>query len=281
VQALRQIAGSLKLKVKDLLGRLRKRLIGQNIDALLVATRQGQYLIDAHDMGVGYQLAYRGSYGEDEITRICSLTNEQSSVLFVGSHVGSIVIPVSKTVRKVTAIEANPRTFQLLSSNLYLNHCDNTKAIELAANDREGELEFVMSRTNSGGSKRMPVIKSEMYFYDMPNIAKVRAARLDDELPEDFELIVMDIEGSEVFALRGMQRILSKADYLVVEFVPHHLKNVSGASVQEFLAVIEPHFNLLSIPSRSLTVDRSQFLSVLEGMYQRNEDEDGMIFSKR
>ncbi|MGH7427267.1 MAG: hypothetical protein ACREJ4_02740, partial [Candidatus Methylomirabilaceae bacterium] len=63
----------------------------------------------------------------------------------------------------------------------------------------------------------------------------------------------MDIEGSEYFALQGMQKILAHARVLVVEFLPHHLKNVSGVTVEQFLSVIPPHFRTLTIPSKGLT----------------------------
>ena len=127
----------------------------------------------------------------------------------------------------------------------------------------------------------MPTIKSHLYFYDKPNVVKVNADRLDDVLPDKYDLIVMDIEGSEYFALKGMARILSQADHLIVEFIPHHLRNVSNVSVKEFLATIDPYFNILNIPSRQLTIEKPQVLSVLEHMYDFNQVDDGVIFSKR
>jgi FkbM family methyltransferase len=279
--------GSLKESLKPavfsartLLARAKGRLIGKSVKAFLVSTQQGLFLVDPQDSGVGGSLLHRGKYAQDEIDRICALTNAESSVLFVGSHIGSLVIPVSRKVKRVTAIEANPNTFDLLTWNTLLNRCDNVTTIELAASDEAGELEFVASRINSGGSKRMPLVKSFVYFYDKPAIIKVKSARLDDRLAEDFDVIVMDIEGSEYFALKGMNRILSRAKNLIVEFIPHHLKGVSGITVAQLLELIEPHFESLRIPSKSLTVDRSQFLPTLQKMYDLNEWDESMIFSK-
>ena len=138
-----------------------------------------------------------------------------------------------------------------------------------------------MSRTNSGGLKRMPLIKEHKYFYDDPSVVKVEADRLDEVVSGEFDVIVIDIEGSEYFALKGMERLLSKATYLIVEFIPHHLKNVSGVSAREFLQPIAAHFNHLTIPSRNEIIDQSQFVSTLGSMYEKNEEDDGLIFSKQ
>jgi predicted nucleotidyltransferase len=127
----------------------------------------------------------------------------------------------------------------------------------------------------------MPIIKDYKYFSDNPTILKVEARKLDDTLKNNFDLIVMDIEGSEYFALKGMKKILSHAKHLIVEFLPHHLKNVSGVSVKEFLKVIDPYFNSLYIPSKKITVNKSNFLKILENMYNSEESDEGIVFSKK
>ena len=265
---------------RNLIARARRLILGPRVQALLATTPQGVFLIDPEDLGVAKDLIWRGAYGKNEIERIDSLTNGNSDVLFVGSHVGSLVVPVSKKVRRVTAVEANPATFRLLSWNLLLNQCNNVTPIQIAASDQDDELDFVASRTNSGGAKRMPINKAHAYFSDKPSIIKVASAKLDERITDDFDLIVMDIEGSEYFALKGMPRLISRAKHLIVEFLPHHLRNVSGVTVAEFVALVEPHYGLLTIPSKSLTVERRQFVSTLEQMYCNEESDDGIIFSK-
>ena len=81
------------------------------------------------------------------------------------------------------------------------------------------------------------------------------AAPLDELLPgESFDVVLMDIEGSEYFAFLGMQRILTYAMVLQVEFIPHHLRNVAGVSVAEFLKPIREHFTTLVVPDKRLAV---------------------------
>ena len=77
-----------------------------------------------------------------------------------------------------------------------------------------------------------------------------------------------------------MQRILSKSKLLEVEFVPHHLKNVSSVSVETFLSLIKPHFNKLTIPSLNITAEPEEFSNHLEKMFQMNQVDEGIIFEK-
>ena len=147
--------------------------------------------------------------------------NGHSRVLVVGTHMGSLAIAASKHCSQLTAIEANPKTFRLLELNLLINGCNNVHAINIAASDKFEHVEFVMSRANSGGSKRVPLLRDYAYFYDSPEIIKVPAGPLDDVLAgQTFDVILMDVEGSEYFALRGMQTLLASAQVLFVEFVP-------------------------------------------------------------
>jgi FkbM family methyltransferase len=271
----------IKISLRPLYLLIERSFLGQNVIAILVDTEQGIFLVDREDMVVGRALMKDGVYGKHEIERLGKLIKQSSRVLFVGAHIGSFAIPVSRSVSKVAAIEANPDTFKLLSANIALNKRENIEAISLAASDEKGWIEFILSKHNSGGSKRMPAIKAHMYFYDRPNIIKVPTDKLDDVLSDAYDLIVMDIEGSEYFALKGMTRLLSEANYLVIEFIPHHLRNVANVSVSQFLKAIESScFGYLYIPSKNLNVEKANFEAILAKMYEHDESDDGIIFSK-
>ena len=156
----------------------------------------------------------------------------------------------------------------------------NVDAMNVAANDKEEELQFLLNRTNSGGSKRMPVIRDYMYFSDAPEVIAIKSGPLDQLLLNaQFDVVVMDIEGSEYFALRGMSRLLACARVLAMEFIPHHLKNVSGITIPQLLEQVDPYFTILFIPTKQVTVSRDQFHSLLQEMYERNES-GSLIFTK-
>ncbi len=77
-----------------------------------------------------------------------------------------------------------------------------------------------------------------------------------------------------------MQSILSKCKFLMIEFLPHHLRNVSCVTVGQFLSVIAPHFSRMTIPSRDKTVGPSEFLDYLSEMYENEEGDEGIVFEK-
>jgi FkbM family methyltransferase len=270
-----------KLKLVRAMSATRRALMGSHVEAVLVRGDTGTYLVDVEDMTVGRRLARNGEYGAAELKRLLSVVTEQASVLFVGSHVGTLVVPASKHCREVIAIEANPRTFQLLRENLLLNECKNVQALNIAASDKNERIRFVLSRTNPGGSKRMPVVRDYAYFYDSPDVVSVEAHPLDEVLGDSrIDIILMDIEGSEYFALGGMQQILSRASVLFMEFIPHHLRNVSGVSVDQLLALIRPHFSTMFVPSLEITASNDRFGDVLQSMYDRERSDDGIVFTK-
>jgi len=263
------------------LSQVKKLILGKNTAALLVESSNGLFLVDVEDQAVGRELIIQGEYGRQEVERLLCYTNKTSAILVVGSHIGTIVVPLAKRCQSVTAIEANPRTFRLLNLNLLINDCNNVQALNVAANDKHERLQFLLSRTNSGGSKRMPMVRDYMYFSDAPEVIDVDSVPLDELLFNmQFDLIVMDIEGSEFFALRGMPRLLASARTLALEFIPHHFRNVSGVTVAQLLEQLEPFFTALFVPSKGVTVKREQFHTLLQQMYERNESDSGLIFTK-
>jgi FkbM family methyltransferase len=277
----RFIPSRLRLAALEWLSRVKRTAFGRNTEALLIQSKNGRLLVDVHDQYVGRHLAYEGEYGRRELEQLRATLSVSDNLLIVGAHIGSIAIPISQCCRSVTAIEANPRSFQLLQMNICINRRENVRAMHIAANDKAEELQFVASTVNSGGSKRLPVVRDQAYFFDAPELTSVPGARLDDMLQGmSFEVVLMDIEGSEYFALCGMQNILSRAKVLFVEFVPHHLRNVSNVTVEQFLEPIRPHFSSLLVPSRKCAVPSDQWCQVLQTMYDRNESEDGIIFGK-
>lgn len=271
----------LKLAIQTWGGAILKRVLGSHVHALIVKSQNGLFAVDPEDLGVGGILRMKGEYGLSEIARLKGSITSESRVLIVGAHIGTLAIPISRLCKELVAIEANPNTFDLLKMNIALNAASNCRAINIAASDKDENIEFLLNRANSGGSKRVPKIKQLMYYYDHPKMISIKAVSLDKYLEEkEFDLVVMDIEGSEYFALKGMQQILSNAKVLIVEFLPHHLKNVGGITVAQFLSVIEPHFAKLTVPSKKQVLVRSQFLGYLTEMYDQGLGDEGILFEK-
>ena len=94
-----------------------------------------------------------------------------------------------------------------------------------------------------------------------------------------FDLVFMDIEGSEYFAMNGMPNILSICNTLITEFLPHHLDRVGGITVNNFLEPLKD-FKTMFIPSLNLLVQSDAFEVVLHNMCTEGVGDDGIIFYK-
>jgi FkbM family methyltransferase len=244
------------------------------------STQNGIFCIDPQDQFVAKALIEQNSYGQRELDHLYQLITPTSSVLMLGPHIGALAIPLSKKIKELVLVEANPDTHRLLLINLLLNGCNNINVFHAAANNEDGEIEFVINTVNSGGSKRMPIHHDDAYFYDNPRIELVPATRLDQLLPnKKFDLIFMDIEGSEYFAMLGMPKIIEKCKILVSEFIPHHLDRVGGISVDNFLEPLKD-FKSLLIPSRNELVQKENFKKILGQMCDEGSGDEGLIFFK-
>lgn len=258
-----------------------KSRLGPYCRGVLAETSSGLFLSDPEDWVVGRSLLMHGSWSGDELERIAAYLTPDSRVLVIGAHIGSLAIPIAGKVFSVVAIEANPDTFRLLEWNVRLNGASNIAIHNYAASDKPEKIRFLLSRTNSGGSKREPSVKESMYYYDNPRTIEVDAWPLDEKLAgQCFDFALMDIEGSEYFALKGMNSILPGLRALQIEFLPHHLKNVAGVGPEEFVALLAPHFEKLTVPSLNLRVSRDEFSAVLSRMYELNQEDGGILFEK-
>lgn len=272
---------SLKLKYLKLkLRRFFIHIFFHEAKGILVESADVKMIVDPFDNHISRQFLKAGSYNPQEINNLISFLKPTYKVLIVGSHIGSLVIPISKYVKTVDAIEANPRNFSLLESNVLLNKCKNIQCHHFAAAEKNGSIDFVLNVENSGGSKRAPINKALRYYYDAPKVQKVKSFALDKKFKQNFDVVIMDIEGSEYFAIQGMQRILSHTKLFVFEFIPNHLKDVANTGVSEFLSHIPlSHFEFAKLPNKNKKIRINCLEDELKKIEADGGYEDGIILS--
>jgi FkbM family methyltransferase len=269
--------------LKKLKERIKKLVeFGPNARAIYAQTKQGDFLVDPADNFVAKKLLQDGEYALNEIKLASQFLKKDSNCLVLGGHIGALVIPLAKLCKELTVFEANPKSFELLSKNILLNNIQNIKAYNKAVNHEKKPIKFLVSKDNSGGSKRFPFISSHGYFYDNPDEIILEGIVLDDFMkPKSFDLIFVDIEGSEYFAFKGMQKIFKQSKILITEFVPHHLKNVSSVSPFDFWLTLSPHFGSMYVPKVHKSFKGSKkILEQLQFMFNANENHDNLVFSK-
>jgi FkbM family methyltransferase len=160
-----------------------------------------------------------------------------------------------------------------------LNNTSNITIHNIAASNKKETIKFQLNTVNSGGSKRVPINNHYMYTYDNPEVIDVEAYSLDNYLSNNkFDLVLIDIEGSEYFAMQGMTDILAQTKNLIVEFLPHHISNVAGVKLTDFLDNIPGHLTKLTIPSKNKTYPIDVGIVTLQQMFESGQGDDGIIF---
>lgn len=154
-------------------------------------------------------------------------------VLDLGAHIGTFALYAAALGCAVTAIDASPINTALLKVSLLENGFTNFYVIEAAVSDRPGRLDFLV-----GG----PYGLVKNAFISSPTIS-VPALRVDDVLAqvgwETADFIKMDIEGSEVAAVKGMHKLLSRNDAPLILFESNgHTLHMFGESPSTLLAEI-------------------------------------------
>lgn len=257
------------------------KAFGPYAAGIFIEGKYGSFIVDPEDSSVARDLLHNGEYSEQELEVANTFINEHSNVLIVGAHIGALAIPLAKHCKHMDVVEANPDTQKFLKINLIINECDNVTLHCFAASDRVEKIEFLKNRDNSGGSKRKPSTNCIEYTYDNPEIITINAYPLDDFISDKiYDIIIMDIEGSEYFALNGMYNVLKKANALAIEFLPRHLRDVSGVTGAQFAALLKPHFNWLAIPGVPTLIPQSAFENALQHLYENNQSANAIYFLK-
>ena len=187
-----------------------------------------KYLIKNKDDLIQKTLVKGVQWNNDVILLVARIqkTYNLKNCLNIGCHIGTLALPLSKYFEKITAIEAYPPTFKHLNENIKLNDITNIKAINFAIGNKNQEIYFLDEsddriKNNTGG---MHVItnedieknrlSSEIHSKKILNHMK----RLDDTNIEEFDMLIIDIEGKEYELLLGGEgKILEYKPIILIE----------------------------------------------------------------
>jgi len=191
---------------------------------------------------VGLEIMTHGYYEAAAVELVSALLGPGMVFLDVGAHIGQYTLVASRIVGdqgEVHSFEPDPDTFELLTHNITRNGLKNVRANQVALYREDSVREFFRaSPLNIGGSSL-----ARPYEADSNVSFKVSCVRLDRYVEEHrlahVDVIKMDIEGAEIDALRGAQKLLASESrpILVLEFHERALETFGGscATLAEFL----------------------------------------------
>jgi FkbM family methyltransferase len=153
---------------------------------------------------------------QDEEQFLRSYLRPGDVVIDVGANVGTTTLAAAAIVGErghVVAIEPHPRIFGYLSANVALNAANNVQLHNTALGEQPGTVRFTDERaddfngvTTAADAMTLPI------------------RRLDDLLgePPAISLLKIDVEGFELFVLRGSTRTLAATDCVFFESNAEH-----------------------------------------------------------
>ena len=196
---------------------------------------------------IGQKVFRKGHFERDRVDHLLAVMRERgllkqgADLLELGGNIGTqtVYFALSKAFRRIVTVEPDPRNFPLLSTNISQNGLSGQViAVQCAAGDREGDLEFFLHRNNRGKSSAIRQSPS-----DEPILVPVRTvpAILDSVGGDiaDIGLIWMDIEGYEPVACRSMGLLMARGVPLYMEFTPHFYGRQQAA---DFVRLLESHY---------------------------------------
>ena len=208
--------------------------------------------------------------------RMKRITPAGSRILDLGGHIGALSLASAADGYDVVTVEASPRNAALLQASVEANHWKNIRIVHAGVSSAPGTLSFIVDgpygRVATGNDAKT---------------VTVPALTVDSLLSEigwerpDF--IKMDIEGSEVAAIKGMAGLLARSDappiYLesnghtlwIFEETPNSLKRaIESFGYRNYMALPDGYVSVLPDDVQGATV--VDYLAVKSAPTGFNED---------
>lgn len=165
----------------------------------------------------------------------------------VGANIGtqSIYAMLSGRFKGVVAIEPEPHNASLLRRNVALNGYEGrVLVVEAAASAGSGFAELTRDAENFGAhslDRTMPRRQSDRIVVKTRSVDSILAELAID--PADVSLVLIDVEGHEIEALKGMQGIRALRIPIVAEIT----SAVHGADgIEALRQLLLPHYSVVA-----------------------------------
>jgi FkbM family methyltransferase len=172
--------------------------------------------INTNDFGCPSNFINGGRYEEEYYQVLASFRKPDSVFLDIGANLGVFSLRLAPLLRKgqIYAFEPNNQIHELFARSIHLNGLkDRINLFALGASDQNAELALAVPEGHAGGASVYPIDAD----YAGP---KIEVRRIDDLLTDvaHFDLAKIDVEGHELHALRGMDKLLCRSPGAVILF---------------------------------------------------------------
>lgn len=173
------------------------------------------------------QIVDFGAHTRVELAFLLSVLRPGDRVFDLGAHIGSFTIPLARTVGpagRVVAVEPIPETFDVLAANVALNGLRERVCLRRALVAPHARYAKVAVPGNTGATHFVPASE------ETPGeVVSIDALAAETFVPD---LVKIDLEGFDAWALTSSALIAERRPILYVEVVLHQLAR-AGASIAE------------------------------------------------
>ena len=227
---------------------------------VLSFAKKGEKPYRIHDIMINIDISKPGeraipfnAYEPAVKQKLLELLNSNDIVIDVGSWIGYYALLCAKKALKVIAIEPSSDSVKRIRENIALNQFQNIEVLNCAIGEKRG-----LGKVKPGlGSSMDQVIenKGDEMAVTVESLDSIVLQRKYHKV----DLVIMDIEGYEYYALLGMKQILSKhlVRNMIIEVHPqfltrHHVSDndisailySNGYSVEEISRVKTGQYHL-------------------------------------
>jgi FkbM family methyltransferase len=202
----------------------------------LVTVDLGGYYVcvDPHETDIARWIVYDKDYEPHVRRAISQRLGPGQTFVDLGANVGCLSFQAATIVGPsglVVSVEPNPTNLQRLYAGIVRNGFTNVRVMPYAVSDRRTTFSLAGGTSNTFVTAPVDVEKKGVYTQSMVP---------DEDLAylPSIDLVKMDVEGHESFALRGFDALLRKHDpTLLAEFCPFS-HWAAGNDPMEFLDIL-------------------------------------------
>ena len=183
------------------------------------------------------EIIRKGAYERHFVKLFQKECKKGMTVLDVGAQYGYYSFLAAKLVGpkgKVFSFEPDPKSYSLLLKGIKANNFKNIVPVCKAISNINGSMNITLPYMNP---------TREVSF-------SVKTVSLDDFFKYiDIDIIKMDIDGAETFALKGMREILKRDLKIFLELHPDFIRDFGGSPVVCVNALLQNDFKIYSLDS--------------------------------
>lgn len=188
------------------------------------------------------QLFWYGYYEKPTGLILNKLLKPDSVFVDIGANTGyfSLLAACQATRGRVIAFEPVSFLYNALQANVALNKFDNIEMVKLALGEKEENRIIYLSGPDNEGMSSLSQPENYSGKSEMVKVSTLDKWTAYKEIKK-IDVIKIDVEGSELSALKGMKETISRFHpYIIIELNPHTLNyfSLTPADVLSFVSEI-------------------------------------------